>query len=124
MTCEVMSATVSLIYLLGSVDRAFSLFSLIRQKKNTNLRLILPLIKERRNLTTGIVGKDSWNINLCLHIIPSHTFLPVIPPHRNIAVTDGSAGPRLSQTLESWAPIPLEAWISFCVYSLYVLSCA
>jgi hypothetical protein len=28
-----------------------------------------------------------------------------------------------AQTLGSWVPIPLEAWISVCVYSVSVLSC-
>jgi hypothetical protein len=29
----------------------------------------------------------------------------------------------LARTLGSWVQIPLEAWVSVCVYSLFVLSC-
>jgi hypothetical protein len=29
----------------------------------------------------------------------------------------------LSRTLGSWVPIPLETWMSMCVYSVFVLSC-
>jgi hypothetical protein len=28
-----------------------------------------------------------------------------------------------TQTLRSWVPIQLEAWMSVCVYSVFVLSC-
>jgi hypothetical protein len=31
--------------------------------------------------------------------------------------------PLLAQTLGSWVRIPLEAWISMCVYSVFVLYC-
>jgi hypothetical protein len=33
---------------------------------------------------------------------------------------ESSSPPR---TLESWLRIPLEAWMSMCVYSVFVLSC-
>jgi hypothetical protein len=29
----------------------------------------------------------------------------------------------LAEILGSWVPIPLEAWMSVCVYSVFVLSC-